>query len=130
MDRMDSQLLRVVSSQIEPDICVLTFSGNITMGPESREIEERVKELLRQNRKKFIFDLAGVDYVDSTGMGTIAYCFATVMRAGGGFRVAGADGRVRHLMKITRLDTVLAFYPTVAAAAQDFLVSPGEQNRW
>lgn len=129
---MDKQLLRVETSHLEPDISVLSFSGKITMGPEAREIEERVKDLLRQNRKKFIFDLAGVDYVDSTGMGTIAYCFAAVMRAGGGFRVAGADGRVLHLMKITRLDSVLAFYPSVAAAAQDFLLShqPGKQNLW
>lgn len=124
--------LRVESSDAAPDLVVVRLAGKLIVGAESKRIESLVKDLLGQQKKRFVFDLTAVSYVDSTGMGSIAYCFAIVMRAGGAFRVAGADGRVRNLMKITRLDAVLEFYPTVAAASQDFVVTrkPGEQTPW
>ena len=124
-------LLRIETRRVEPDIMVLEFTGKITMGPGSKSTEEAVLELLRHNETKFIFDLSAVEYVDSMGMGSIAYCFAKVMRAEGGFRVAGTSDRVRQLFKITRMDTVLSFYPTVAAACADFTITkyPG-QNPW
>jgi len=108
------------------------LAGRVTMGADSRSLEEAVLELLRQDRKKIIFDMTAVDYVDSTGMGSIAYCFAKVMRAEGGFRLAGANNRVKDLFRITRMDAVLPSYPTVAAACVDFTVTraPGEQSPW
>ena len=125
-------LLRMYTARIQPDIIVLEFSGKIITGPESQEIEKEVHSQLALNEKKFIFDLTGVDYVDSTGMGIIAQCFATVMRADGGFRVAGASGKVQQLFRTTRLDTILTFYPTVAAASQNFAIgwAAGAQNPW
>ncbi len=124
--------LRIETQEIEPDLVLVQMAGKIVVGPDSKRVETTVADLLRQNKRRFIFDLGGVTYVDSTGMGSIAYCFAIVMRAGGGFRVARADGKVRNLMKITRLDAVLEFYPTVAAASQDFVIKPksGEQTPW
>jgi anti-sigma B factor antagonist len=110
--------LQIDTKQMEPDITVVEFAGRITMGPDSRRMETLIEDLLRKNQKKFIFDMTGVDYVDSSGMGSIAHCFTQVRHAQGGFRIAGLNGRVQQLFKITRMDTILAFYPTVAAAAE------------
>ena len=115
-------LLRVETSRIEPDITVLSFAGKIVLGPDSMQIEMLVFELLKKNQKKFIFDLSRVYYVDSTGMGVIASCFTKAAKAGGGLRLAGVSGRVRELFKITRLDSVVGFYPTVLAASENFTV--------
>ena len=125
-------LLQLETRALEPDVTVVELSGKITMGEPSQSVENLVKDLVRQNKKKVIFDMAGGVYVDSTGVGTIAYSFAMMARAGGALRVAACTDRVKNLMKITRLDSVLAFYPSVAAAAEGFVVTqkPGEQSPW
>ncbi len=112
-------LLNIESRRIDPDITVIEFSGKITMSAERLEIENMVEDLVRKNQRKVIFDLAGVEYIDSTGMGTIVVCFNKVKQGGGQLRVAGTQERVTKIFKITRLDTVLAFYPTTQAAAEN-----------
>ena len=112
-------LLHVETKQIEPDVMVMEFKGKITMGLEGRQVETLVDELLRQHKTKLVFDLTGVEYVDSTGMGVIVSCFTKMARAGGMLRVAGLNDRVRQLFKITRIDRVLSFYPTAQAAAKN-----------
>ena len=116
--------LQTETRRVEPDIVVVQFAGRITLGPESQIIEPLVNDLLRQNQKKLIFDLSGVERIDSTGMLTIAHCFFMLRAAGGGLRLAGASESVARLFKMTRLDTVLPFYPTVAAACEGFVITP------
>lgn len=123
-------LLQIERKQVEPDIIVLELTGKITLGRESQRLEALVKDLLQQNVRKLIFDLTAVDYVDSSGMGIVAFCYGAMREAGGQFRVAGAGGKVQNLFKITRLDTVLPVYPTVAAACEGLTATgqAGDQN--
>jgi len=116
---MPTSLLEKQVERIEPDITVVRMTGKITLGQDAQGLEELVIDLLKKHEKKIVFDLSGVTYVDSTGMGTIVSCLSRVMKAGGGLRLAGVVERVRHLFKITRLDNVVAFYPTVVAAAEN-----------
>jgi anti-sigma B factor antagonist len=120
--------LQTETRRVEPDIVVVQFSGRITLGPGSGIIEPLVYDLLHQNEKKVIFDLTGVKHIDSTGILTITHCFFTLRAAGGGLRLAGASERVARLFKITRLDTLLPFYPTVAAACEGFVITPRPQQ--
>jgi anti-sigma B factor antagonist len=127
-----SDVLQIQTSRIEPDITVVAFSGKIVMGPDSMSVETMVTDLLARNHKKIIFDLSRVYYVDSTGMGAIAHCYAKARRADGALRVAGVANRVRDLFRITRLDGILGFYASVADASRNFeiVVQPGEQTVW
>jgi len=113
---LDVMLLQIQTRRIEPDITLLELSGKIALGHESQKIETLVQDLLRQNERKIIFDISRVDHVDSTGIGIIAYCFGTLNRSGGEMRVAGAGGKVLHLLQITRLDNVLPLCASVEEA--------------
>jgi anti-sigma B factor antagonist len=116
-------LLEIESRRIAPDVTVLEMVGKIALG-ESQRVETVVQDLLRQNDRKLIFDLSRVTHMDSTGIGVLAYCFGTLNRCGGEMRVAGATGKVLHLLQITRLDTVLPLHPSVDAAFASLGVTP------
>ena len=109
-------LLQIETRQVEPYITVLMCSGKITLGRESQRIEMLVRELLDKDQKKLVFDLSGVTYIDSTGLGIITFCSASASQAGGGMRVAGATGLAQKLFRITRLDTIIGVFPTVEEA--------------
>jgi anti-anti-sigma regulatory factor len=59
-----------------------------------------------------------VKLITSEGAACIAFCFPTVQSVGGQMRVAGASGWVRKEFAVTRLDTIIPFDPSVAAAQQ------------
>ena len=86
MLNLDAMLLEIDTKRIVPDITLLELTGKIALGRESQKIETLVQDLLRQNERKIIFDLARVDHMDSTGIGVMAYCFGTLNRCGGEFR--------------------------------------------
>jgi anti-anti-sigma factor len=67
-----------------------------------------------------VIDLSRVDYIDSTGIGKIAYCFGRITQSGAQARVAGARGLVMDLFRITRLDTAIKFFPDANSACADF----------
>jgi anti-sigma B factor antagonist len=94
------------------------LAGRITLGRESGQIDAALGKLIDEGIKKFVIDLSKVDYMDSTGIGRIASCFGKITQSGAQARVSGARGLVMDLFRMTRLDTVIRFFPDVDAACQ------------
>jgi anti-sigma B factor antagonist len=63
-----------------------------------------------------ILDLTGVPYMDSAGMGAIINYFVSCQRSGRKMVVAGVNGRVLELFKMTKVDALLKMAETVAEA--------------
>ena len=100
--------LQTQTTRIEPDIVVMHLSGTITLGAESGIIIEPLfNDLLNQDVKNLIFDLTGVEQMDSTGANIIIQCFLAARAAGARLRVGGASAKVNRLLRVTRLDTVI-----------------------
>ena len=116
--------LQIHVSKIEPDILVVQLSGSVTLMPESQISDPFVHDLLENQEKKLIFDLSGVEHMDSSGVQLMVQCSAAARKAGGQLRLAAATPRVARLFQITRLDSVLPLYPTVAAACEGFTLEP------
>jgi len=113
-------ILTIGRKQIEPDVAVLEMNGRIVLGNDAKTIEWNLAELLKENRKKVVFDLAGVTRVDSTGVGIIVMCHAKLKKSGGVLRVAGVNGMVEDTLRLTSVDKLIEFYPSVAEAAARF----------
>lgn len=108
--------LTVTSRECEPDITVIGLSGRVTLGRESGQVESAVMKALERGARKLVLDLSDVSYIDSTGIGIVAYCFNKIAQAGGEARVASAKGIVMDVFRITRLDSIIKFFPDTDAA--------------
>jgi anti-sigma B factor antagonist len=111
-------LLSLTTRTCEPGITVIEISGRITLGRESGQIEVAVLKALNDGVRKIVVDMSGVTYIDSTGIGIIAYCFGKISQKGAQGAVAGAQGLVLDVFKLTRIDSVVRFYPDTGAACQ------------
>jgi len=114
-----SRELNIQRRVLEPNSVVVEVAGRIVAGPECQQIEWLVADLLSQGEKKIVFDISGVTYIDSTGVGIIAMCFGKMKKARGDLCVAGARGIVEEVLKMTKLDGIISLYPTVAAAVTE-----------
>jgi anti-anti-sigma factor len=63
-----------------------------------------------------IFDLSGVPYMDSAGLGVLVNCHVSASRRDGKVVIAGTNPRVLDLFKITHVDHALSLAPTVEDA--------------
>ena len=102
----------------EGAISLIILRGKLMLGEDCNLLEAVIPELLRDGRTKLIFDLSGVTHIDSTGIGRFIDTYSRLGQAGGEMRLAGATGAVRDSFRVTRLDTVFRFYPTVDAACE------------
>jgi anti-sigma B factor antagonist len=107
---------------VEPDIIVVQLTGSILLWPEGQI--SVINGLLAQNERKLILDLSGIEHMDSSGAELMFECFNAAKKKGGQLRFAAAKSRVARLIQVTRLDTILPFYPTVAAACESFTDDP------
>lgn len=113
-------LLNIEKKQLAPDVVVLELTGRFALGRESQRVQWQVEELLRENVRKVILDLSGLELIDSMGIGVIMFGAGQLKKAGGELRVAGAKGLVQDVLKLAKVDVVVGFYPTAMAAAEDF----------
>ena len=113
-------LLNIEKKQLAPDVVVLELTGKFTLGRESQRVQWQVEELLRENVRKVILDLSGLELIDSMGIGVIMFTAGQLKKAGGELRVAGAKGLVQDVLNLAKVDVVVGFYPTVMAAAEAF----------
>jgi anti-sigma B factor antagonist len=109
-------VLTLETRKCEPGIVVIELGGRITLGPERGQIQAAVLKALSEGVQKLIFDLTHVAYIDSTGIGIIAYCFGKISQQGAHAAVAGAGGLVKEVFKLTRLDNVIPFFPDIVSA--------------
>jgi anti-sigma B factor antagonist len=116
-------ILQLHTSQPSPDLCRLDFSGKLMMGNDSRQVEWKITDLMAAGVKRVIFDLSGLDSIDSTGVGIIVMCHAKLQKAGGNLRIAGPQGIVLDTLLMTHVDRLVQFFPTAEEAAQNFVAA-------
>ena len=104
-----------VLEHVYSNVVVLELTERLTVETEA-DLKNAVRRQLDAGRRHLVLDLALVPYVDSCGLGTMVQAYVSAHRAGGWVRVRNVTPRVRHLLTITRLNTVFDFFqPEVRA---------------
>jgi len=96
----------VLNARRLDDVVILDLSGRITMGEGTLVIRENIQKLLNAGDRKFLLNLADVDYIDSSGLGELVTSFTTVRNQGGELKLLNLTRRVQDLLQITKLLTV------------------------
>ena len=96
------------------------ITGRITLGEESAKVRETVSNLLSEGHVKILLNLAGVNFIDSSGLGMLVASVASVRKAGGEMKLAKLTDKVDDLMEVTRLYTVFDIADDEASALASF----------
>ena len=100
-------------------IAILSLKGRLTVG-EASLIREKVNEVVARGTKNVIFDLGGVDYIDSTGLGSMVICYTTIKKAGGALKLLNLNKRNIELLLLTKLHTIFEVFSTEQDAVNSF----------
>ena len=87
-------------------ITIVEISGKITLGEGTTMLRDIVQGLLLEKKNHIVFSVAGVDHIDSAGIGELVRAHTSIRRTGGQFKLASASGKLYDLLVMTRLNTV------------------------
>jgi anti-sigma B factor antagonist len=100
-------------------VTIVTMKGRLTVG-EASAPREKVNELVAAGKVNIIFDLAGVDYIDSTGLGGLVICFTSIKKAGGALKLLNLNKRNIELLVLTKLHTIFEVFSEEQDAVNSF----------
>jgi len=102
------------------DVAILDLSGEVRIGEGSVSLRDSIRKLADAGKNKILLNLAGVKYIDSTGIGELIGNYTTVTRRGGQLKLLKLTDRVQNLLVITKLLTVFDSYDDEAEALKSF----------
>ena len=73
---------------------------------EAAALRETLLSYIEKGHNTFLIDLEGVDYIDSSGLGTLVAIQKQALQHGGSVTLKGLHGLVKDLFELTRLDKV------------------------
>ena len=101
-------------------VTIVELSGRLVLGKESASLREAMKHMASRGDKKILVNLAGVNYIDSSGLGTLVGGYTTLVNSHGEMKLLHLTDRVHELMHITKLLTVFDVFTDEAAALRSF----------
>ncbi len=96
-------------------VTILDITGRIVLGEEIGDLRDAVRALVAEGKKKIILNLAGVDYIDSSGVGELVGSFTSVRNAGGELKLLNLTQKVHDVLHVTKLYTVFERCPAAGA---------------
>jgi anti-sigma B factor antagonist len=101
-----------IADGAKDDTLILHLTGPFTLG----NIFQLQSELRTLKPAILIMDIAGVPYMDSAGLGVIMNYYVSAQNHGRKFYLCGVNDRVKALLELTKVDSVLHLTESVEAA--------------
>lgn len=91
-------------------ISIVDLKGRITVGPEASALRQQVSDDVAAGVRSLVLNMAGVDYVDSTGLGALVMSATTLRKSGGNVKLLNLNRRNIELLVMTKLATVFEIF--------------------
>ncbi len=113
----------VTAEHVGHNIIILEPKGRLTAETVDM-FTQAVAKRLDAGCHDLILDLQNVNYLDSAGLGALAYAYTSSWRRGGRLVLVHVFGKNKELLRITKLLTVFEVYETTLEAERSFARPP------
>lgn len=110
-----SDLIRDVAKKEHGTVVSLTGEIDLHHSPG---LHKHLADLCAENPKRLILNLTDVNYIDSSGIGSLVEIFRRMKKTDGSLVLVAPSERVRSVLEITRLDKFFLIAASEEEAAQ------------
>jgi len=93
---------------------ILELSGRMSVSEP--QLTETIEELIDEDQRYFILDLANVTYMGNAGLGQLCSIYTLAQECGGDVKLLRPTERISDLLEMTKLDTVFETFELEADA--------------
>jgi anti-anti-sigma factor len=109
-----------INIRILDQATILDLNGSFKAGEAEQAFRNSVADLLSAGVTNIAINLAGVSFLDSSGVGSLVHTFLTLKGRGGKFKLFAASKQVAQVLRMVRLDRVLGLEKDEAAVLASF----------
>jgi anti-sigma B factor antagonist len=102
------------------NVTVIDMDGRITLGEGSALLRDLIHENLANGQRNILLNLAGINYIDSSGLGELVSGYRLIKSEGGEVKLLNLNKKVTDLLQITKLYTVFDVHTQEAEALASF----------
>jgi anti-sigma B factor antagonist len=106
-------------------VTILVLTGEILLDDGDLAFRKKVHELLDRGDLNILVDLAGVTYIDSSGVGMIVAKLKTVTDKGGRMKLLHLTRRSQRLLALMKLSLVFETFDDEALGVRSFSWNAG-----
>ena len=106
------------------DVTVLVLDGEMLLDDGDLAFRRHIHDLVDRGRVKILVDLAGVTYIDSSGIGMMAAKLKTVRDKGGDLRLMRLNARGQRLFALVKLRSAFEIFEDEPMALRSFELRP------
>ena len=103
------------------NVKIFHLGGKIMGGPETQMMCNHLKELIEAGTQSLVMDFENVQWINSTGIGSIISCLTTLRNRGGDLRFANLHGASERYFEITKLEKIVKIYGKIDEAIESFV---------
>ena len=101
-------------------VSIVHLQGPITLGEDTRRLRELIQKALDEGKRKIVFNMADVPYMDSSGLGELIAAHTTAKAKGGRLKLMKLSPRVQDLVTLTKVHRVFEVFPDEESAVRSF----------
>lgn len=101
-------------------VSIVHLQGAITLGEDTRRLRELIHKTLDEGKRKIVFNMADVPYMDSSGLGELIAAHMTAKNRGGRLKLMKLSPRVKDLVQLTKVHRVFEVFPDEESAVRSF----------
>ena len=109
-----------VTTREDGRVTVLTVEGDLVIGEAEAAFKRTVIHLLEEGHVHLLVDLAGVGFLDSSGLGALVRALTNTQKDGGTTKLLRAGDQVKKLLAMTNLDSVFEMHDDLETAVSSF----------
>lgn len=107
--------LKITESKPQANTAVLSVEGRLNAVTAS-ELKTKIKNLVSKGDIYLILELAGVTFIDSSGLSAIVSGLKATREKEGSLKLVGLSDKTKRVFDLTRLARVFEFYANVDEA--------------
>ena len=108
-----------ISERKLDDVTILDIEGNLAR-EENSQFRTRVAAIINAGARKLVLNLTNVSHMDSSGLGELISCYASMQKFGGSLKLLNPNHRLENLLVITKLITVFETFDSESSAIAGF----------
>ena len=97
---------------------VIHLKGSLTVAT-AQNFFSQIVPFLEKGETNLLLQMSSVDFIDSTGLGTIVRLAKRVKDAKGQLRLSDPQPKILEMFELTRLDKILPIFKTQEEALED-----------
>ncbi len=109
-------------------VVIVDIRGKATRGRGDAKLRPRLIELLRRDLRHILVNLENTTHVDSCNLSELVACYKRARERNGMIKLLCPAGRVRDLLRVTRLDKVFEIFSDEDSALASFHCGSAENE--